>query len=83
METFSLQNWTKEKSLWALSGIIRKCQNMMRNKTFHSQVQKRISLYEVMSSIKDYQSNMTGGKFVIYPHQAKPASSTGDVYSEQ
>ena len=74
METFFLGDWTKEKSLWALSGIVKKVQTLIRNKTFHSQVQKRISLYEVMDSIDDYKKTMTAGKYVIYPFQEKPTN---------
>ena len=47
LESFLLNFWIKEKSLWALSGIIRRCMKLMGNKTLHSNVLKRISLFEV------------------------------------
>lgn len=67
LESFLLNVWIKEKSLWALGGIISKCQKLMRNKTLQSEVAKRISLFEIEEAIPEYTSNMTLGKYVIYP----------------
>lgn len=34
-----------------------------------SEVQKRVSLFEVKEAIPEYKKNMTAGKFLIYPQQ--------------
>ncbi|CDW84327.1 zinc-binding dehydrogenase family protein [Stylonychia lemnae] len=72
LEGFLLNNWMKSKSLWGLGSLITKCIRLMRNKTFHSEIAKRVSLFQVESEIPEYQKNMTLGKYIIYPQQAKP-----------
>ncbi len=47
LEGFLLNVWLKEKSLWSLGGVVRQCQKLMTNNTLHSEVAKRISLFEV------------------------------------
>ena len=73
LEGFILNNWIKEKSLWALSGIVGKCQKLMRNKMLQSEVARRISLFEVETALPEYKKNMTLGKYVIYPQEKKPS----------
>lgn len=68
METFFLPNWLKEKYIWQQLGIIRRCINLMRTKTFESNVNKRVSLHEMKEALKEYKQNMSAGKVVIYPH---------------
>eukprot|EP00347_Sterkiella_histriomuscorum_P000957 403373881 len=75
LESFLLSNYAKEKSLWALGGLIRRCQSLMRNKTLQSEVLKRISLFEVEAELPEYKKQMTLGKYIIYPQEKAPSSS--------
>lgn len=47
----------------------------MTNTTLHSEVARRISLFEVESALPEYQKNMTLGKYVIYPQQKPDATN--------
>jgi len=40
----------------------------MADGTFQSEVQKTFKMSEFHASIKDYYENMTGGKFIMKPH---------------
>jgi len=40
----------------------------MADGTFHSEVQKTFKMSEFQASIKEYYGNMTGGKFIMKPH---------------
>ena len=82
LESFLLPNWLKEKYLWQQAGIVRKCINMMRNKTLASKVQKRVSLFEMKDAIVEYKQNMTAGKYVVYPHQDAPLNGQEEVKQE-
>jgi len=45
---------------------------MMGSGAFHSEVAKRISLFEMKESIPIYKQNMTAGKYLVYPNQEPP-----------
>jgi len=49
---------------------------LIANKTIHSEVAKKISLFEVREAIPEYKKNMTAGKYLIYPQMAD--SQTGE-----
>ena len=67
IEGFLLNLYMAEKSTWALLGIINKASKLIANKTIHSEVAKRVSLFEVREAIPEYKKNMTAGKYLIYP----------------
>lgn len=58
-----------ELSIWGKLGLVNKCRKLMASRVFTSEVQKRISLFEVKEAIPEYKKNMTAGKYLIYPHQ--------------
>ena len=64
----------EQKSKWALLGIINKASKIIANKTIHSEVAKRVSLFQVKEAIPEYKKNMTAGKYLIYPHQEQGAN---------
>jgi hypothetical protein len=72
IEGFFLGDWLGHKSTWFLLGVINKARKLIASKTFHSEVAKRISLFEVKESIPEYKKNMTTGKYLIYPQQSSP-----------
>ena len=69
IEGFLLNLYMAEKSTWALLGIINKASKLIANKTIHSEVAKRVSLFEVREAIPEYKKNMTAGKYLVYPQQ--------------
>ncbi len=71
LEGFILPDWLQEKSLWGQLGVMRQCQKMMSNGLFHSQVAKKISLFDVREAIPEYKANMTQGKYLICPQFEK------------
>ena len=75
LEGFMLPDWLQEKSMWSMLSIISKTTKLLSSKTIHSDVAKRISFWEVREAIPQYKSNMTAGKYLIYPHQEKPAAT--------
>ena len=40
----------------------------MENKMLQSKIQKEFPLFEFESAVKGYYGNMTGGKFILKPH---------------
>jgi len=73
LEGFLLNVYMAELSIWGKLGLVNKCQKLMASRVFTSEVQKRVSLFEVKEAIPEYKKNMTAGKYLIYPHQdAKP-----------
>lgn len=69
IEGFLLNLWLAEKSVFSLLSIINKASKIIANKTIHSEVAKRVSLFEVREAIPEYKKNMTAGKYLIYPNQ--------------
>ena len=67
IEGFFLGDWLQNKSIWFTLGVINKARKLIANKTFHSEVAHRISLFEVRDAIPEYKKNMTVGKYLIYP----------------
>jgi len=45
----------------------------MADKTLQSKVQKKFSLADFQSCIPEYYKNMTGGKFILTPHEGTEA----------
>ena len=71
IEGFLLNLYMAEKSTWALLGIINKASKLIANNTIHSDVAKKISLFEVKEAIPEYKKNMTAGKYLICPQIAE------------
>lgn len=69
LEGFFLGHWLSGKSTWFLLGVIKQASKIIADKTIHSEVAKRISLFEVREAIPEYKKNMTAGKYLIYPQQ--------------
>ncbi len=67
IEGFLLNLYLETKSNWALLFIIDKAKKLIANKSIHSDVAKRISLFEVREAIPEYKKNMTAGKYLIFP----------------
>jgi NADPH2:quinone reductase len=68
LEGFMLGSHMAKLSLWGLWGLVSKCQKMLSSGELKSEVYKRISLEDIPKSIPEYKSNMTRGKYVVYPH---------------
>jgi NADPH2:quinone reductase len=66
IESFYLGVWFKSLSLWNGITTFKKAQKLMSNKTLHSTVYKRISLFELKDAIPEYKQNMTKGKYIIH-----------------
>ena len=77
IEGFLLNLYMEQKSTWGLLGIVNKAGKLIANKTIHSEVANRISLFEVREAIPEYKNNMTAGKYLIYPHQV-PRQAQGE-----
>ena len=72
-----LPDWMLTQSFWGQLSAVKKCSKLIASKDIHSEVAKRISLWEVRDAIPEYKKNMTAGKYLIYPHQEKN-NSQGD-----
>ncbi len=67
IEGFFLGHWLSGQSTWFLLGVMKQASKIIADKTIHSEVAKRISLFEVREAIPEYKKNMTAGKYLIYP----------------
>ena len=67
VEGFFLGHWLGGQSTWFLLGVMKQASKIIAEKTIHSEVAKRISLFEVREAIPEYKKNMTAGKYLIYP----------------
>ena len=74
LEGFMLPDWLQCQSVWGQLSTINRCTKLISSKDIHSDVAKRISLWEVRTGIPEYKKNMTAGKYVIYPHQENPGA---------
>ncbi len=63
-----LPDWLETQSFWGKLSTIKRSANLIASKSIHSEVGKRISLWEVREGIPEYKKNMTAGKYLIYPH---------------
>ena len=48
----------------------------MKDKSFHSVIQKKFKITEFQQSVADYYANMTGGKFVFNPNEEDGVDGT-------
>jgi hypothetical protein len=69
-----LPDWLQTQSVWGQLSTINRCAKLIASKDIHSEIAKRISLWEVRSGIPEYKKNMTAGKYLIYPHQENPGA---------
>jgi NADPH:quinone reductase-like Zn-dependent oxidoreductase len=74
LEGFFLGTYFAQKSTWATMGIFKQCITLMANKTFESQIAKRVSMFELREAIAEYKANMSVGKYIIYPQEGPPTS---------
>ena len=78
IEGFLVSEWLGAQGLWTQIGTINRAAKLIATKGIHSDVAKRISLWEVREGIPEYKKNMTAGKYLIYPHQEKPSATSGN-----
>jgi NADPH:quinone reductase-like Zn-dependent oxidoreductase len=69
IEGFFLGDYLSDLSLWGKLSTVRACVKMISSGAFHSDVAKRINLFEMKAAIPEYKANMTAGKYIVYPHQ--------------
>lgn len=68
LEGFLVADWLQSLSVWGQLSTINRCAKLIATKGLHSEVAKRVSLWEVREAIPEYKKNMTAGKYLIYPH---------------
>jgi NADPH:quinone reductase-like Zn-dependent oxidoreductase len=68
IEGFILAQYIKSKGLIGILPLINKAVSLMNDSTLHSTIQRRVKFSEFKDSLSDYYKNMTGGKFVLCPH---------------
>ena len=82
IEGFILNGYIKSKGLLGLLPVIARAVSLMHDKTLQSKIQKRLKLTEIKEGLEGYYKNMTGGKFVLCPHDADPSlEKTQPVFS--
>ena len=80
IEGFVLGQYITKKGL-GIIGVIKQCNALMADKTVQSNIQKKFGLKDFQSNIPEYYKNMTGGKFVLEPHEGTDElTEDGEVF---
>jgi NADPH2:quinone reductase len=66
IEGFWLTRWMSKKSFWQSLAIWQRAQKLLKT-DLKSEIRKQYPLNEVQNAIKEYQSQMTGGKILLRP----------------
>ena len=69
IEGWILGEFIKSKGMMGAVSLINKVKGLMQNKTLLSKINKKFSFTEFGDSIKEYQANMTAGKFLLCPQE--------------
>ena len=75
IEGWILGTYIESKGLGIVK-VIGKASALMKDKSFHSVIQKKFKLTEFQQSVADYYANMTGGKFVFCPNEENGEDGT-------
>jgi len=63
LEGFLLPYWLKDKSTWALLGIMKASKPLLEE----VKVYKEYGFHQIKEAIEDYKANMTKGKILLRP----------------
>ena len=63
LEGFLLHYWLKEKSTWALMGVMKQSKTLLDE----VQVHKEFGFHQVKEAVEEYKQNMSKGKIMLKP----------------
>ena len=66
---FFLGNWLRKRGIIGVIRATRKVQQLLIGGRIATQIQRRLTLEEVVAGLQQYVANMTDGKVLIMPHR--------------
>ena len=67
---FFLGNWLRQRGLIKVLRAASRVQRMLIDRRIETEIQRRLSLDEVVDGLQQYVNNMTDGKVLVMPHQS-------------